>query len=79
MASNSIDPHVIIKVDYSQYDEEVQKLKPTLFREENSYCCLSGPDRETGIFGCGYTVEAAIEEWRCALEERFRRLNGEDF
>ena len=78
MASNSIDPHLIVNVDYSQYDEEVQKLKPTLFREENGFCCLSGPDRETGIFGCGVSVYAAIEAWRSALEERLMRLNGED-
>lgn len=67
-----------IKIDYSQYDEAVQKLKPKVYREGDLFSCLSGPDPETGVYGSGDTPQAAIQSWRSALEERFRRVKGEE-
>lgn len=78
MGNDSINPQGNIEVDYSLYDEAVQKLKPKVYRQGDSFCCLSGPDKETGIFGSGGTPDAAIQAWRSALEERFKRLHGED-
>lgn len=78
MGNDSIDPKGQIRVDYSQYDEAVEKLKPKVYQQGDVFCCLSGPDQETGIFGLGDTVDAAIHSWKSALEERFSRLRGED-
>jgi len=78
MENDSIDPQGQIEVDYSQYDEAVQKLKPKVYQQDDVFCCLSGPDKETGIFGSGDTLDAAIQAWKSALEERFKRLHGED-
>ncbi|MBB2147462.1 hypothetical protein [Pedobacter gandavensis] len=78
MATNSINPNAKIEIDYSRYDQAVQKLKPTVYLDGTTFCCLSGPDRETGIFGSGDTLEGAIQDWRSALEERFKRINGEN-
>lgn len=75
---NSIDPQGQIEVDYSQYDEAVEKLKPKVYQQGDGFCCLSGQDQETGIFGRGDTIDAAIQSWKSALEERFMRLHGED-
>ena len=77
MDHNSTRPKGKIKVDYNQYDEAVQKLKPKVYREGDLFSCLSGPDKETGVYGSGNTLEAAINAWRLALQERFRRLKGE--
>lgn len=78
MENDSIDLQGQIEVDYSQYDEAVQKLKPKVYQQGDVFCCLSGPDQETGIFGSGDTIDAAIQSWKSALEERFRHLHGED-
>jgi hypothetical protein len=67
-----------IDIDYSTYDEEVQKLKPRVYREGNIFCCLSGPDPETGIFGTGESPDSAIISWRKNLQERFDRIIGEE-
>lgn len=77
MTTDSINPNTKIEIDYNKYDQTVQKLKPTMYLVGSTFCCLSGPDRETGIFGSGNTLEEAIQDWRRALEERFRRINGE--
>ena len=64
-----------LDIDYSAYDEEVQKLKPRVYADGEVFCCLSGPDAETGIFGTGASPDAAIKSWRENLQERFDRIN----
>lgn len=77
MAADSVNPNNKIEIDYNRYDQAVQKLKPRVYLDGPTFCCLSGPDPETGVFGSGNTLEAAIQSWRHALEERFKRINGE--
>jgi hypothetical protein len=60
---------------------EMDKRYPGFFRKVISanpivsqggggmYSCISGKDLETGIFGWGKTIEAAIEDWARALEK----------
>ncbi|MEQ7801905.1 hypothetical protein ABDJ41_19065 [Pedobacter sp. ASV1-7] len=55
MENDSIDSQGQIDVDYGQYAEAVEKLKPKVYQQGDRFCCLSGPDQETGIFGCGDT------------------------
>lgn len=79
MAKNSIDPDKRVDIDYAEYDLETQKLQPTVYKEDgNSFGCLTGPDPETGIYGHGDTPEAAITAWRSELENRFKRLHGDE-
>lgn len=68
----------LVDIDYSAYDEEVQKLKPRVYADGEVFSCLSGPDAETGIFGTGVSPDAAIKSWRENLQERFDRINGSD-
>lgn len=70
--------HSSIDIDYSKYDEETQKLKPRVYQEGTIFCCLSGPDSETGIFGTGASPDAAVKSWRTNLQQRFDRINGEE-
>lgn len=51
MENDSIDPQGRIEMDYSQYDEAVQKLKPKAYQEGDIFCCLSGPDSGAEIHG----------------------------
>jgi len=76
----STDPHnnSAIEIDYSAYDQQVQKLRPRLYRQGDIFCCLSGPDPETGIFGTGTSPDSAVRSWRASLQERFDRINGEE-
>jgi hypothetical protein len=61
-----------IEIDYSEegYPEKARKLKPHVFKDEESYYCLFGPDPQVGIFGRGDTPLEAIEDWESDLEQR---------
>lgn len=43
------------------------KLKPAVFRDGDSYCVLYGEDPQTGIFGCGSSVDEALSDWEGSL------------
>jgi|GEM_PF-4672492 hypothetical protein len=67
-----------VEIDYSRYDAQTQKLEPAVYRQGDVFAALSGPDRETGIYGEGDTPDAAIKAWRSALQERFDKLHGDE-
>lgn len=75
---NLNNPGDILEIDYSRYDPQTQKLQPTVYRECTAFGALTGPDRETGIYGQGDTPDEAIKAWRSALQERFDKLHGEE-
>lgn len=66
MIPEGIAPEDIVNVDYSQYDEATRLISPTVYKDGDSFCCLSGDDPESGAFGCGDTPDAAIRDWRQA-------------
>jgi hypothetical protein len=61
-----------MKVPFDYTEEwvpgRVKTLEPTIFKEGNDYCCLLGADPQAGIFGCGDTVKAAVEDWNNHLK-----------
>ncbi len=69
MKMNGLDE---IKIDYqsSSLPETVRKLKPALYKDGNSFCCLLGPDPQEGIFGCGETEEEALLDWDTHVKDR---------
>lgn len=67
-----------IDIDFSKYDDETQKLKARVCQHATIFCCLSGPDSETGIYGIGKSPGAAIKSWRINLRQRFDRINGQE-
>ena len=60
-----INPDALVSVDYQNLSlpASVQHLKPSIFREGNAYCVILGPDPQSGIFGCGDTLEEALNDW----------------
>lgn len=78
MSKDEINPEDIIKIDYSQHDIAAQKMQPIVYKNGDSFSCLSGPDPETGIFGTGETPAAAIAEWTRALQSKLKKFTGVD-
>ncbi|WP_316812224.1 hypothetical protein [Pedobacter heparinus] len=54
-------------INYDVFDIAVRKMRPIVYMDGDVFCCLSGLDAETGVFGCGSTPEDAIDDWRSAL------------
>lgn len=40
-----------------------KEFNPVVFRQDNRYCCILGPDPQSGVFGCGATPEEAVRDW----------------
>jgi hypothetical protein len=56
-----------------------QLLKPVVFKEGDSFCCLLGPDPQTGIFGCGPTPKQALSDWEEHLKEYLATADEDDY
>ena len=54
-----------VNIDISDPDipDSVKQLRPVLFQEGDAYCCLLGPDPQAGVFGCGSSAKAALQDW----------------
>lgn len=61
---------VAIDFDDRSLTEAVRTLQPLVFKDGKTYCCVLGPNRLTGIFGCGPSIEAALEEWEASMRKR---------
>lgn len=55
-----INPEKVIKVEFTGV---ASILNPTLYKDGDSYCCILGPDPESGVIGCGRTPEKAVHDW----------------
>lgn len=54
-----------LPINYQSSDVSglVRYLRPVLFRKGGGYCCLLGPNTESGILGCGSSPQKAITDW----------------
>lgn len=73
MLPEGINEKDIVKVDYRKYDDATQTIKPLVYKDGDSFCCLSGKDPEVGVFGCGDSPEEAIKDWREALSNELEQ------
>jgi hypothetical protein len=62
----------VIELNYESpgLPDTVRKLKPALYKDGDSYCCLLGPDPQEGIFGCGNTQAEALADWDMHVKDR---------
>jgi len=62
----------VVHIDYEATDtpESVQQTHPVVYVSGDSFCCLLGPDPNTGIYGCGKTVQQALMEFDRLFQER---------
>jgi hypothetical protein len=61
----------VVEVDFNDkaLPESVQQTHPLVFKDGTSYCCVLGPDPQTGIFGCGPTIKEALEDFDLHFRE----------
>ncbi|KQN38568.1 hypothetical protein ASE92_03830 [Pedobacter sp. Leaf41] len=62
----NISPDMVIKVPLKGI---AKKLSPKIFKHENNFCVLYGEDAQTGIYGCGISVEDALIDWEHQLNK----------
>jgi hypothetical protein len=53
-------------------------LHPILFKEGDKFCCLLGPNPQTGVMGCGDTAEGAVKDWDQRLKEHLSTAADDD-
>ncbi|HWV72995.1 MAG TPA: hypothetical protein VN040_14840 [Pseudosphingobacterium sp.] len=56
----------------------VKHLRPVLFRKGEIYCCLLGPDTESGILGIGNSPQKAISDWERKVADRLSQDSKDD-
>jgi hypothetical protein len=80
MEQMQIPEDMKVDVDYDTVDlpDSAKILEPVVFKEGDSYCCLLGPDPQTGIFGCGDTAELAVEDWNKNLQDAMVHITEGD-
>ena len=68
---DGLHPEDIITYDPNQIGvpSSVKMLKPMLYKDGDAFCLLAGPDPQSGTFGCGPTVESAMEDF----EQTFKK------
>lgn len=74
------DEHRQVPINYeaNEFSMEVRELRPVVFRDGESYCCLLGADPQSGVFRCGDTARQAIEDWEQHLQERMESNPKDD-
>jgi hypothetical protein len=75
MEQMHVDSSKIVTVEYTG---AAVALKPVVFKEGNSYCCILGPDPQMGVFGSGDTPAEALEDWEAQLQLRLKRADQDD-
>lgn len=80
MKQMSVDESLIVHIDYEDpaLSSAVRQFKPVLYKEDELFCCILGPDREQGIYACGSTEDGAIRNWEDAFRERVKSKNDDD-
>ena len=72
------DWQVAIDYEHSDVPTAVKELKPVVWKDGDSYCCLFGTDAASGIFGCGDTPIKALLDWDDHLRERIQQADPND-
>lgn len=75
-----ISEEAVVHVNYESADfpATVRQFKPVIFKEKDSFCCILGPDKETGVFGCGRSVKEAIKDWDASFHKRLSNYKEDD-
>jgi hypothetical protein len=62
----------VVAIDYSDptIPESVQQTRPLLYIDGDAYCCILGPNPETGIFGRGPSISEALDNF----DRQFQKL-----
>jgi hypothetical protein len=74
MEQMNLDGLEAVAVDYESgsIPVSVKTFEPSVYKHGLFFCCILGPAPETGVFGCGDTLRAALTDWDKQLQERIR-------
>jgi hypothetical protein len=63
-----------VSIDYNSGDvpSSAKEFKPAVYKDRSMFCCILGPNPETGVFGCGDTLHEALTDWDRHLQERIK-------
>lgn len=80
MKQLEIDPQFVVTLDYTSPDlpAAVRQFKPVLYQEDESFCCILGPDKEQAVIGYGATEDEAIKNWVTDFKQRLESRNEND-
>lgn len=80
MEQMNVEESIKVEVDFTQevLPKSARKLQPLVWKEGDSFCCLLGPEPQTGIFGRGETPLLAIVDWDTHLTTRLAQATEED-
>ena len=80
MEQLNVPEEMKIPIDYGdqQIPASVKTFRPLLYQEGESFCCILGPDPQSGIFGCGKTPQEALEDWDVNLSDRIKYHTDDD-
>lgn len=61
-----------VDIDFSEevLPKSARTLRPLVWKDGDSFCCVLGPDPSTGVFGSGDTPMLAIVDWDVHLTNR---------
>lgn len=65
----------IVKYEFSGI---AKALKPTIFKDGDSFCCLLGADPQNGVMGCGPSPKDAVEDWDQNLKTHLKDAPEKD-
>ncbi|MCF6404617.1 hypothetical protein L3C95_17100 [Chitinophaga filiformis] len=70
----------VVELNYESADlpKPVRDFKPQVYQDGDSFCCLLGPDPQAGIFGCGPSPTAAMEDWVGHFNDRIKHPSPDD-
>ena len=74
MKQMPVDESLVVPLDYEskKLSPAFRQFKPVLYRSDEQFCCLLGPDTDKGIFACAATEEEAMKAWDLAFKERLQ-------
>lgn len=69
-----------IPVDFDDpaLPDSVKNLRPLVYQEGEDFCCVLGPDPQEGVFGCGPSVEEALNDWDAHVKDRVKYHKDDD-
>lgn len=75
-----ISDEVVVHLDYGSGDlpAAVRQFKPVVYKEGDLFCCILGPDRKSGVFGCGVSLKEAIKDWDVNFHKRLNAGREDD-
>jgi hypothetical protein len=69
---------VEINFDEPKLPQSVITFRPLVYIDGEFYTCVLGPDLQTGVTGCGQTIDQALADWDNNLQDRIRYHKEED-